>query len=210
MNETPPVSMRAEDQVSEILRRNEKAMMDAILKVCEDTERRTADDLKSAGVDPIRMRDGYSASVALHLLFLQQCGADMETSKGGDAKRASQILRAGRRISAHYWEGIDAEQSAGRSDIAMDREEQRELAVSAQRAASRAVMRALVEQASTADPDLRDRITADIETYIARLAPISETDRYFAERVRENAALLLQPPSVQTPPVKDTSVDDGE
>jgi hypothetical protein len=193
MNERLPVS--AEDRISEILRRNEQAMMAAILKICEETAQATADELKSAGVDPPRLRDGYFASVALHLLFLHQCGADMETSKGGDPKRAAQLLRAGARISAHYWEGTDAESGAARSDIAMDDEERRELADSAQRAAVRSVLRALVDQASAADPGLRDRITADIEAYLERLAPQSETDRYFADRARESVALLLQAPA---------------
>lgn len=193
MNEQVPAS--SQDRVSEILRRSERALMAAILKACEEADQNTAAELKSASVGPIRMREGYSASVALHLLFLHQCGADMQTSKGGDPKRAAHLLRAGRRISAHYWEGLDASESAGRSDIALDKEEQRELSDSAGRAAQRAVMRALVEQASAADPALRDRITADIEAYLAGLAPQSETDRYFADRVRESVALLLQRPA---------------
>lgn len=190
MNERSPLS--AKDRVSEILRRNEQAMMAAILKTCEEAWRATADELKSAGADPIMIRDDYFASVALHMLFLRQCGADMETSKGGDPKRAAQLLRAGARISAYYWEGIDAEKQADRSDISMDDDERRELADSAQRAAYRHVIRALVDQASEADPALRERITADVEAYITRLAPQSQTDRYFGDRVRESVALLLR------------------
>lgn len=169
MNKRPPVS--AKDRVSEILRRNERAMMAAILKTCDEVAWATADELKSAGVDPIGTRDDYFASVALHLLFLHQCGADMETSKGGDPKRAAQLLLAGRRISAHYWEGIDADEKTGRSAIAMDDEERRELAESAQRAASMHVLRALIEQASATDPNLSNRITADVDAYVAGLAP---------------------------------------
>ncbi|TCR00401.1 hypothetical protein [Neorhizobium sp. JUb45] len=190
MNERSPVS--AKDRVSEILRRNERAMMAAILKTCDEVAWATADELKLAGVEPIKMRDGYFSSVALHQLFLHQCGADMETSKGGDPKRAAQLLLAGRRISAHYWEGIDANEQTGRSDIVMDDEERRELAESAHKAASRGVLRALIEQANATNPDLRNRITTDIEAFVAELAPQSETDRYFAELVRENVELLLQ------------------
>lgn len=190
MNERSPVS--AKDRVSEILRRNERAMMAAILRTCDEAAWATADELKSAGVDPIRTGGGYFASVALHLLFLHQCGADMETSKGGDPKRGAQLLLAGSRISAHYWGRNDANEQAGRSDIAMDDEERRELAESAQRTASSRVVRALIEQASAIDPDLRNRITADIDAYVAGIAPQSETDRYFAKRVRESVALLLQ------------------
>jgi hypothetical protein len=193
MNAQTPA--QAADQTSAILRRNEQAMMAAILKVCDGAARTTEDELKSAGIDPVRMRDGYFTSVALHLLFLHQCGADMETSEGGDPKRAAHLLRAGRRISAHHWEGTDTESGAARSDIAMDDGERRELADSAQRAAARSVLRALVDQASAADPGLRDRITADIEAYLERLAPQSETDRYFADRARESMALLLHPPA---------------
>jgi hypothetical protein len=193
MNAQTPA--HAADQTSEILRRNEQAMMAAIFKACDGAARTTEDELKSAGIDPIRMRDGYFTSVALHLLFLNQCGAEMETSEGGDPKRAAHLLRAGRRISAHYWEDADARQNASRSDIAMDDEERRELSESAQRAALRTVIRALVDQVSAAEPHLRDRVTADIEAYVARLAPQSETDRYFVERVRESVALLLEPPA---------------
>ncbi|PYE22035.1 hypothetical protein DFI02_112103 [Rhizobium sp. PP-F2F-G20b] len=192
MNAQTPAD--AADQTSEILRRNEQAMMAAIFNACDDAARTTDDELRSAGINPISMRDGYFLSVALHLLFLNRCGADMETSEGGDPKRAAHLLRVGRRISAYRWEGIDEEQKTRRSDIALDDDERRELADGAQRAAFKRVMRALVDHASTADPDLCTRITADIETYITRLAPQSETDRYFAERLRESVAVLLQPP----------------
>lgn len=186
--------VHAADQTSEILRRNEQAMMTSIFKVCDDAARNTEDELRSAGINPIRTRDGYFASVALHLLFLNQCGADMETSEGGDPKRAAHLLRAGRRISAHHWEGIDVEQSTRRNDIAMDDDEKRELADGAQRAVFNTVIRALVDHASATDSELGTRITSDIETYITRLAPQSETDRYFAERLRERVAVLLRPP----------------
>jgi len=194
MNAQTPA--HAADQTSEILRRNEQAMMAAIFNACDDAARTTDDELRSAGLNPIRMRDGYFLSVAPHLLFLNRCGADMQTSEGGDPKRAAHLLRVGRRISAYHWEGIDAEQRTRRSDIALDDDERRELADGAQRAAFKRVMRALVDQASATDPDLCTRITADIETYITRLAPQSETDRYFAERLRESVAVLLQPPGV--------------
>lgn len=184
----------AADQTSEILRRNEQAMMASIFEVCDDAARNTEDELRSAGINPIRVRDGYFASVALHLLFLNQCGADMETSEGGDPKRAAHLLRAGRRISAHHWEGFDVKQSTRRSDIAMDDDERRELADGAQRAVFNTVIRALVDHASATDPELRTRITSDIEIYITRLAPQSETDRYFAERSRERVAVLLRTP----------------
>lgn len=192
MNAQTPA--HAADQTSEILRRNERAMMTAIFKVCDDAARTTEEELRSAGINPIRMRDGYFASVALHLLFLNKCGADMETSEGGDPRRAAHLLRAGQRISAYHWEGIDAKRSSRRSDIAMDDDERRELAESAQQVASNRIMRALVDHASATDPDLSNRITADIETYITGLAPQSETDRYFAERLRESVAVILQPP----------------
>ncbi|MEB2848550.1 hypothetical protein GAO09_00155 [Rhizobiales bacterium RZME27] len=76
----------------------------------------------------------------------------------------------------------------------MDDDERRELADGAQRAVFNTAIRALVDHASAADPELGTRITSDIETYITKLAQQSETDRYFAERLRESVAVLLRPP----------------
>lgn len=56
-------------------------------------------------------------------------------------------------------------------------------------------IRALVEHANGGDPELRDRITSAMETYIANLAPQSEREEDFAERARAHVASLIRPPS---------------
>ncbi|WP_332304914.1 hypothetical protein [Rhizobium sp. GR12] len=63
----------------------------------------------------------------------------------------------------------------------------------ARRLALETVIRALVDNASVADPGLRKRITTDVEAYIVRLDPQSELEFDFAERARSFAANLLKP-----------------
>ncbi|WP_320204038.1 hypothetical protein [Agrobacterium rosae] len=63
----------------------------------------------------------------------------------------------------------------------------------AHRLALTTVIRALVDNASVADPGLRKRITTDVEAYIMRLDPQSELEFDFAERARSFAANLLKP-----------------
>jgi hypothetical protein len=50
-----------------------------------------------------RRSNDYYAFVALHRLFLISCGADLETHKGGDVKKASRILHVGAAI-ARGWQ----------------------------------------------------------------------------------------------------------
>ncbi|MET3649002.1 hypothetical protein [Phyllobacterium ifriqiyense] len=56
-----------------------------------------------------------------------------------------------------------------------------------------AVVQALVEHASDADPELRARITLAMEAYITKLNPQSEREEDFAERARGYVALLVRP-----------------
>ena len=58
-----------------------------------------------------------------------------------------------------------------------------------------AVIQALVEHASDANPDLRGQITSAVEAYIAKLNPQSELEEDFAERARGYVALLVRPTS---------------
>jgi hypothetical protein len=76
----------------------------------------------------------------------------------------------------------------------MSKEERSELAEGAQNLAFKTVLRALVGHASARDSDLRNRITASIEAYTARLEPQSELEEFFAERARSTVAVLLQQP----------------
>ncbi|MCH4547308.1 hypothetical protein MK632_16190 [Rhizobium changzhiense] len=70
-----------------------------------------------------------------------------------------------------------------------------EMDTGAYKLALNTVIRALVEHASGADPELRGRITSAMETYIANLAPQSEREEDFAERARGHVASLVRPPS---------------
>jgi hypothetical protein len=57
-----------------------------------------------------------------------------------------------------------------------------------------AVIRALVQQASDANPGLRGQITLAVETYITKLNPQSEREEDFAEKARGHVASLVRPP----------------
>lgn len=57
------------------------------------------------------------------------------------------------------------------------------------------VVRALVEHASVADPELRAHITLAMETYITNLGPQSEREKDFAARARGYVASLVGPTS---------------
>jgi hypothetical protein len=188
----PPSVPQGEDHpVAEILRRHERAMMKKIGEALEETGRSAAAELKSAGFAGGLPRADYFDSVALHLLFLQQCGADQETSEGGDARRAARILHIGRRISAHHWEGVNATANPASNDGGADKHDVDD---GAQRLAYRTVIQALVEQAGSSDPDLRARIEASVDAYIERLDPQSDLEHDFAERAKRHIATLLRPP----------------
>ena len=70
-----------------------------------------------------------------------------------------------------------------------------EVDAGAQKLAIRTVIQALVDHASTTDPGLRDRISAIIDDYIAKLGPQSELEQDFADRARNYVAFFTQPPS---------------
>lgn len=57
-------------------------------------------------------------------------------------------------------------------------------------------LRALVDQASSTDPALRDRIRAAAEAYLATVPQFSELEREFTERSREFVESIVRPPTV--------------
>ncbi|PDT15542.1 hypothetical protein CO670_17370 [Rhizobium sp. J15] len=69
------------------------------------------------------------------------------------------------------------------------------VAYGAQKLALTKVIQALVENASTSDPGIRDRIMASVEAYLATIEPKSELEQDFAERARASVAVLVRPPT---------------
>ena len=57
-------------------------------------------------------------------------------------------------------------------------------------------IRALIEQASSTDPALRDRIKRAAEAYLGTIrAPASEVERKFIDRARDCVASIVRPPT---------------
>jgi hypothetical protein len=164
-------------------RRTEQAMMASINEAIAAAARDAAEESPSVAK---RLRADYFADVALHLLFLQVCGADIETQQGGSSSRAARALHIGRSI-ASQWDGREPDPEDG----ARNRED---VSYGAHRAALRLVIQILVEQASVANPDVRDTVQAAVEAYVERLGPQSQTERDFAEQVQAFASMFAGPP----------------
>jgi hypothetical protein len=56
-------------------------------------------------------------------------------------------------------------------------------------------IRALIEQASSHDPLLRDRIKEAADAYLTTIRPLSEPEREFIERARACIASIVRPPT---------------
>jgi hypothetical protein len=54
-------------------------------------------------------------------------------------------------------------------------------------------IRALIDQASAADPELRGRIKGSVEVYLGTLRMSGEIEREFTERARASLASIVQP-----------------
>lgn len=160
--------------------RTERAMMASVNDVIEAAAKHAHDEEPDIAR---RLPLHYFRRAALQLLFLQICGADLETSEGGDPGIARRVLHVGRSI-ASQWDhrrGSHHEQ---------DNRERQELAKGAERAALKIVLRALVEHAGASDPDLKDRISAAADAYLAELAPQSAPEKQFAERTRDFVSMF--------------------
>jgi hypothetical protein len=56
-------------------------------------------------------------------------------------------------------------------------------------------VRALIEQVSTNDPTLRDRIKKSADAYLATISPLSELERDFTERARACVSSIIRTPT---------------
>jgi len=162
-----------------------------------DTARRDAkDNLEALGLRHQTPADDHYTFIALRSLFLDHCGADRETARGGDPRRAARLLHIGGRMS-RYWEREKDGQKDRRKKLALseeDEKDRRDWFEAAQNLAFKTVVQTLVEHASASDPSLRDRATARVEDFIAGLDPKSEQTVAVADWARASIARLLRPP----------------
>ncbi len=182
----------------EILHRAEQAMIAAMHAAIEKAQADAVKELETIGHKYRRPADDYFNFAALRFLFLQHCGADPETGKGGDPGRAARMIHIAGKTS-RYWQKERAEpgweqQREKAAMSAEDRQDRADLASSGERLALGIVVRALVEHAGASDPGFRERIVATTEASIARLDPESEQAQAVAEFARSSLAGLLSPP----------------
>jgi hypothetical protein len=83
--------------------------MATVYKALKDATDRVAADFQSSGSAERPPACEYFAAVVHQKLFLQLCGADPETMKGGNPDIAARLLDNGRKIAAHYWAGGNAD-----------------------------------------------------------------------------------------------------
>jgi hypothetical protein len=167
-----------------LFRRTEQSMMAAV----NEAIKRAASDAVDVAPDIAgRLPPHYFRRVALQLLFLEVCRADLDTSEDGDPGIARRVLYVGRNI-ASLWDGPESHHE-------QDSQERNELAKGADRAALRIVLRVLVEHASASDPDLRAKISAAAEAYLTELAPQSPMEKHFAELTRGLVSTLTGIPA---------------
>lgn len=157
-------------------RRMEQTMMASVNKAIEKAAR----DARNEDPDiASRLPLHYFQRAALQLLFLQICGADLETSGGGDPGVARRVLHVGRSIASQWDDG-------GRKSLhEQTGQEREELAKGAERAALKIVLRTLVEHASASAPDLKGKISGAIDAYLADLDPHSTMETQFSGLTRD-------------------------
>lgn len=188
----------SDHKAAQILHRTQQTLIAAIHNAVETASSGAAAELASVGVNYRKPgRDHYSF-VALHSLFLKHCGADPETSRGGDPKRAARMLHIGGKIR-RYWEqenagATPANRPESYSMPEEDEKDRAEWASIAENIALKTVLRALVEHAAASDPGIRDRMTAALDDLVAGLDQQSEQTRAIAEFAASSVASFIHPP----------------
>jgi hypothetical protein len=170
------------------------ALENAISTAIETARNRAAND-PFLGQPTRRRADDYYTFVALHRLFLVACGADAETHKGGDVRKASRILHVGGTI-ARGWQRDDVgsheiKLPGGPGPSEEDLKNREELRLSAERLVGDIIMKALVEHVSKEDAEFRGHISLAIEERIPTDDSGSEQAKMFAEFVRSSTGHLL-------------------
>ncbi len=183
----------------EILQRAEQTMIAAMNSAIEAAQAEAAREFDRLGYAHHRPAIDYFNFAALRFLYLQHCGADPETGKGGDPERAARMIYiAGK--SSRYWQretgqSVRAREAETGIMSGEDEKERADLAHATERSTLKAVIQALVEHANTSDPGFRERIVAAAEASLAKLDPMSEQTDDVAEHTRSSLAQLMKPPA---------------
>lgn len=188
------------------LQRKEYAFHDAERRLMAEVDEAIGRAVETAGSELRSLKTGtnpddYFADAVLRRLFVRLSGGDHETNRGGDPEVAWKLLYLGRAV-ARYWERERGKPAVLRrkkdrpEDLETDGSEQRELARAAETFALKTAIRVLTDHASTTDPEIRERLHAAVDTYVAGLDPHSDTGRSFAEMARAHMAILSRPPEI--------------
>jgi len=102
-----PVLTPVERQVVDAISSAENALIATVYKAMEEATLQACAEMQAAGSSERPPSLAYFTSVVHHRMFCLMCGADPETMEGGDPDMASRILENGRKISEHYWQGVD-------------------------------------------------------------------------------------------------------
>lgn len=105
MSDSCPVLTPEQRRIVEIIENAERGMWEAISAAIEAAHAQVSEGMRSAGAVEPTPPPAYFASVAHQKLFLQLCGADVETMTGGDPEIASRIIENAQNIRRHYWAG---------------------------------------------------------------------------------------------------------
>lgn len=180
------------DEVSQA----DAALFRAVNEAIDQAVRTTGEKLQALGV-PASPHDYFRDAVLRHL-FMQLCGADVETYRNGDPDIAWKILYGGRGV-ARRWEREIGRSSSIRKrsdrveDIAKDQSERQQLEKSAECFALRTVLSALIEHARATDPQIDTRLQATVAAHAAELGGNSEAERTFIETAQSYLSIFSKP-----------------
>ncbi|KAB1110147.1 hypothetical protein F4V89_25245 [Neorhizobium galegae] len=198
MSKEASPSSPSEPNACDILVGVQQRLIASLQEAVDRARRDAVEELGAIGLRHRRPAHDHYMFIALHSLFLAHCGADQETSKGGDPKRAARILHIGGKI-CRCWQSEsgdpmhnDASKKPALSEE--DEKDRQDWAEAARNLALKTVVQALVEHASASDPSLRDRATGRIEDFIAGLDLDTEQTIAFSDWARTSLAQLLRPP----------------
>jgi len=87
----------------EIRERAERRMLSTVFTAVKNAATEVEDGIKEAGLTFEATHSDYFMFTVQQAAFIQLCGGDPETLRGGDPTVGERILRNGHHIIDHYW-----------------------------------------------------------------------------------------------------------